>query len=51
LLLLILQPIADALGPAFVFAAMTNEDGAHEVDAKAASSKFTGAALAFLMRG
>jgi hypothetical protein len=29
LLLLILQPIADAHGPAVVFAAVANEDGAH----------------------
>lgn len=46
LLLLILQPITDPLGPGVVVAAVADEDGAHDAVAEAASVQITWAALA-----
>jgi hypothetical protein len=51
LLLLILQPITDPLGPGVVVAAVADEDGAHDAVARAASGQFTWAALAWQLMG
>jgi len=51
LLLLMLQPIMDPLGPDVVAAAVADEDGAHNAVAEAASGQFTWAAQAWQLMG